>query len=285
MTWKYILQALLSFLLALFAVIPELKANNSRNREIRKWQHSLILFLKKPLIRITSLIILFGLWYSITRNIETENNDATNRKLDKRDFVRDNKFQGFTTAMNKELKSMGYRYDSIKKTLVNIRDSIKKAPNPIADKPLLTTVLTIDSNIKNNDKLIIELRSAGGNIKKLHMLTSVAAIINDKTILLYNKHKAFANDESLGKEIVKTTYPFAFNNTQAVKGYVTYTHGYYLDMNNIKYNVENYYLTIKYPFHSGEFPKEKSQDVKDFFKSGKELIIKFKQLKNLHNLH
>ncbi|MEO8887555.1 MAG: hypothetical protein ABI367_15935, partial [Mucilaginibacter sp.] len=141
MNIDYFFQAVVSFLLALFAVVPELKANNSREGEQRRFRHVVIIFLKKPFVRITSLIILF-IWLGfITKKIQDDNNTASNKELDRRDSVRASYDDGLRTAITLELKGMGFKYDSIKRILTHIQDS-SKLVSQAREKPLLTTVIT-----------------------------------------------------------------------------------------------------------------------------------------------
>jgi hypothetical protein len=274
MNIDYFLQALISFLLALFTIVPELKANNSKDGESRRFRHTIIIFLKKPFVRITSLIVLFIGLSIITKKIQHDNNLASNKELDRRDSVRASYDHNLRKAITSELKTMGFKYDSIKKTLIHIQDSSKRV-NQTREKPLLTTVITVDTSNRMNDKVRLELRSAGGNIKKLHILTSIAAIINGKASLMYKNDKVFANDQSIGKEIQKAYFDFVILNSQDVSGYLTHTNGYYLDMDNNKYDVDNYYLLTKHPFNSGVLPPNKLQDAKSYFLKGKELYLKY----------
>lgn len=263
-----LIQVIITFLIALFSIIPEFKANSSRNRERRTAWDKLILFARRPLIRIMSLIVLVVAMAAVTNKISEKSDKRVNDSIQERDQRRELQTFKVQNAITDKLDSMGYQYDSINSTLVRLRDSIKKSPETIIEKPLLTAVFKIDSTGFNTEDLVAELRMGGANAKSLIVYTSIAAIDNGKPILIYDKHKAFANGGSVAKDIIKLSYKFNVTTSGFVSAYVIYLSGNYTDMNKGEYPVEEFILVLKKARLSGELYKGKIPEAKAFFKKG-----------------
>ena len=240
-----LIQVIITFLIALFSIIPEFKSNNRRNRERRTKSDKLILFARRPSIRITSLIVLVVAMAAVTNKLSEQSDNRVNDSIRVRDQKRERQTFKLQRAITDKLDNMGYQYDSINSTLVRLRDSIKKAPETIMEKPLLTCVFNIDSTGFNTEDLVAELRMAGANAKSLTVYTSIAAIDNGKPVLIYDKHSAFANGGSIAKDIIKLNYKFKVTTSGLVSAYIIYLSGNYTDMNKGKYPVEEFILVLK----------------------------------------
>ncbi|WP_158798643.1 hypothetical protein [Pedobacter sp. L105] len=269
MEWHSLIQLILTFLLAFFSIIPEFKVNNARQRQSRTAFHKIILFAKKPFVRIISLIFLIVCLFTSSKIMADISSKEVNDEIEKRDSLRKIQTYHLEKAITDKLTSMGYQYDSIKKELIRIKDSLKVAPTIyFGEKPLLATGFTLDTSKNNVDVLNIEIRMAGANAKSINILTSIAAIVHGSPVLLYNKHKAFANGNSLGKELQQANSPFVINSSSMITHYLIYQKGSYTDMNNRSYVVDKISLVVKRPPYSGDLPFGHIKVVKAFFDKG-----------------
>lgn len=268
MDMLYVFQVLLTFLLALFSIVPEFKANKSRNGENRTLKHRLILFLRKPTIRVISLILLIIAIASANDRISEKSENKVNDSIRVRDQRREQQTFRLQSAITEKLNTMGYQYDSINNTLVRLRDSIKRQPKMLTEKPLLASVFRIDSVDINKENIVAEVRMIGANAKDVMVFTSILAIHNSKPVLLYSKDKVLANRSSIAKDVVTLNFKFPINNISATTSYIIYLSGNYSDMNGVNYPVEDFILLPRVSRSGGNLPIEKVAEVKAFFTKG-----------------
>lgn len=276
MNWYSLLQVFLTFLLAFFSIIPEFKANNSKEGERRKFIHRIILIVRKPIIRVLSLILLVvGLFFT-TQKIQTINSKKSTDDADQREQKRSRQTFQLQKAITDKLNAMGYQYDSIRQVLVRIKDSVNIAKKTfVSDKPLLVVIFRVDSTGTDSEDIYIEMRAAGANISDVDVMTSIAAIANSKPTLVYKNQRAFANHNVLGKDIEEMHVSLNVKSTKNVTDYIIYQYGTYKDIDNNTYIVDKIYFTHKHPWTSSNIQMQLFKPAKDFFLKDKKFEFKY----------